>query len=90
MWGKLLGACFGFMFGKFLGALLGLFVGHMFDRSLKQDFDRAGGFVAFLTTKMYPSAKPVFSLVALLSWGTLRVQRSRQRDAYSCSHTVYG
>ncbi|KTG18189.1 molecular chaperone DjlA [Pseudoalteromonas sp. XI10] len=44
MWGKVLGFCFGFMFGKFIGALLGLYLGHMFDRSLKQDFDKAGGF----------------------------------------------
>lgn len=44
MWGKVLGFCFGFMFGKFLGAILGLYLGHMFDRSLKQDFDKAGGF----------------------------------------------
>ncbi|WP_404341062.1 co-chaperone DjlA [Pseudoalteromonas mariniglutinosa] len=44
MWGKVLGFCFGFMFGRIPGALLGLFLGHMFDRSLKQDFDKAGGF----------------------------------------------
>jgi DnaJ like chaperone protein len=44
MWGKILGFCFGFMFGKFLGALLGLYLGHLFDKSLKNDFDKAGGF----------------------------------------------
>ncbi|WP_372761758.1 co-chaperone DjlA [Pseudoalteromonas sp.] len=44
MWGKILGFCFGFMFGKIFGALLGLYLGHLFDKSLKKDFDQAGGF----------------------------------------------
>ncbi|KAF7786795.1 DnaJ like chaperone protein [Pseudoalteromonas rubra] len=48
MWGKLLGAGFGFMFGKWLGAILGFYLGHLFDKSLKQDFDKVGGFQGFL------------------------------------------
>ena len=44
MWGKILGTAFGFLFGKFLGAALGFYLGHMFDKSLKQNFDKAGGF----------------------------------------------
>ena len=44
MWGKILGFCFGFMFGRFFGAILGLYLGHLFDKSLKSDFDKAGGF----------------------------------------------
>ncbi|MBH0019480.1 co-chaperone DjlA [Pseudoalteromonas sp. SWXJ133] len=44
MWGKILGFCFGFMFGKFFGAILGLYLGHLFDKSLKNNFDKAGGF----------------------------------------------
>jgi len=44
MWGKILGACFGFMFGRIIGLFIGLYLGHMFDKSLKQDFDKAGGF----------------------------------------------
>ncbi|TQF69837.1 co-chaperone DjlA [Pseudoalteromonas luteoviolacea] len=47
MWGKLLGAGFGFLFGKWLGAILGFYLGHLFDKSLKQDFDKAGGFQGF-------------------------------------------
>ncbi|QTH70834.1 co-chaperone DjlA [Pseudoalteromonas xiamenensis] len=47
MWGKLLGTCFGFMFGRFIGAALGFYLGHMFDKSLKQDFDKVGGFQGF-------------------------------------------
>ncbi|WP_166377083.1 co-chaperone DjlA [Pseudoalteromonas sp. Z9A4] len=44
MWGKILGFCFGFMFGRFFGAILGLYLGHLFDKSLKNNFDKAGGF----------------------------------------------
>ena len=44
MWGKILGACFGFMFGRIIGLFIGLYLGHMFDKSLKQNFDRVGGF----------------------------------------------
>lgn len=47
MWGKLLGTCFGFMFGRWFGAALGFWLGHLFDKSLKQDFDKAGGFQGF-------------------------------------------
>ncbi|MBQ4813044.1 molecular chaperone DjlA [Pseudoalteromonas luteoviolacea] len=49
MWGKLLGAGFGFLFGKWLGAILGFYLGHLFDKSLKQDFDKAGGFQGFFS-----------------------------------------
>lgn len=48
MWGKLLGTGFGFLFGKWLGAILGFYLGHLFDKSLRQDFDKVGGFQGFL------------------------------------------
>ncbi|ESP94892.1 co-chaperone DjlA [Pseudoalteromonas luteoviolacea] len=49
MWGKILGTGFGFLFGKWLGAALGFYLGHLFDKSLKQDFDKAGGFQGFFS-----------------------------------------
>ncbi|MBD1581508.1 co-chaperone DjlA [Pseudoalteromonas sp. S16_S37] len=49
MWGKLLGTCFGFMFGRWIGAILGFWLGHMFDKSLKQNFDKVGGFQGFFS-----------------------------------------
>ncbi|NOU52420.1 co-chaperone DjlA [Pseudoalteromonas sp. JBTF-M23] len=49
MWGKLLGICFGFMFGRWIGAILGFWLGHMFDKSLKQNFDKVGGFQGFFS-----------------------------------------
>ncbi|WP_440055205.1 co-chaperone DjlA [Pseudoalteromonas sp. T1lg65] len=48
MWGKLLGTFFGFLFGRWIGAILGFYLGHLFDRSLKQDFDKVGGFQGFI------------------------------------------
>ncbi len=32
------------MFDKIFGAILGLYLGHLFDKSLKNNFDKAGGF----------------------------------------------
>ena len=49
MWGKILGTFFGFLFGRYIGALLGLYIGHLFDRSLRQDFNHKGGFTRFFT-----------------------------------------
>lgn len=48
MWGKLLGTIFGFLFGRWLGAILGFYLGHLFDKSLRQDFDKVGGFQGFM------------------------------------------
>ena len=36
MWGKILGAGFGFIFGGIFGALFGAYVGHNFDRGIGQ------------------------------------------------------
>lgn len=44
MWGKILGFCFGFMFGRIFGAIFGLYIGHLFDKRIKSDFEKAGGF----------------------------------------------
>ncbi|WP_026377511.1 co-chaperone DjlA [Aestuariibacter salexigens] len=44
VWGKILGALFGFMVGKIPGAILGFIVGHMFDRGYSQNFNQLGGF----------------------------------------------
>ncbi|MGL5288292.1 MAG: co-chaperone DjlA, partial [Aeromonas sp.] len=34
IWGKVLGAFFGFLLGHIIGALIGLWIGHRFDRGL--------------------------------------------------------
>ncbi|CAB9492761.1 co-chaperone DjlA [Alteromonas macleodii] len=49
IWGKILGALFGFMFLKIPGAILGLVVGHFFDKAYRQDFNQLGGFGRFFT-----------------------------------------
>lgn len=49
MWGKILGAFFGFLFGRLFGAILGLYIGHLFDRSLRQTLNNKGGFSSFFS-----------------------------------------
>jgi DnaJ like chaperone protein len=61
MWGKLLGTCFGFMFGRWLGAALGFYLGHMFDKSLKKDFDKVGGFQGFNREELHERQALFFS-----------------------------
>lgn len=41
IWGKVLGAFFGFLLGNIFGALLGLWLGHRFDRGMGMSFRRA-------------------------------------------------
>ena len=41
IWGKVLGAFFGFLLGNIFGALLGLWIGHRFDRGMGLNFRRA-------------------------------------------------
>jgi DnaJ like chaperone protein len=44
IWGKVLGALFGFMLSKtIIGALIGLWIGHTFDKGRKLDFTNLGG-----------------------------------------------
>lgn len=47
MWGKLLGGLFGLAMFKLPGLIAGVFIGHWFDRSLRQQFEQAGGFAGF-------------------------------------------
>lgn len=72
MWGKILGFCFGFMFGKIFGAILGLYLGHLFDKSLKNDFDKAGGFSSLFKGDDVHERQALFFQVALRLWGTLQ------------------
>lgn len=50
MWGRLLGTLFGFMVGRLLGACVGFYIGYLFDKSVKQDFEKAGGFQGFFNS----------------------------------------
>lgn len=54
MWGKLLGAIFGFMVGRFGGMLLGLAIGHWFDLSLRRAMQQqAGGGTAMFSETLF-------------------------------------
>jgi DnaJ like chaperone protein len=50
VWGKILGAFFGFLLGGPFGLLLGLFLGHKFDKARRNVY-RGGGFGGFGTNR---------------------------------------
>ncbi|BFT29219.1 co-chaperone DjlA [Alteromonas sp. D210916BOD_24] len=60
IWGKVLGALFGFMFLKIPGAILGLIVGHFFDKAYSQDFNQLGGFGRFFTDQNSLKQQAIF------------------------------
>lgn len=60
IWGKILGALFGFMFLKIPGAILGLIVGHFFDKAYSQDFNQLGGFGRFFTDQNSLKQQAIF------------------------------
>jgi len=60
MWGKILGAVFGFMFLKIPGAILGLIVGHFFDKAYSQDFNHLGGFGRFFSDQNSLKQQAIF------------------------------
>jgi DnaJ like chaperone protein len=60
MWGKILGALFGFMFLKIPGAILGLLVGHFFDKAYSQDFNQLGGFGRFFSDQNSLKQQAIF------------------------------
>ncbi len=52
IWGKVLGAFFGFLLGNIIGALIGLWIGHRFDRGM----GLRGRFVAARVKSSKPSS----------------------------------
>lgn len=60
IWGKVLGALFGFMFGRIPGALLGFVIGHLFDRGYSQDFNQIGGFGRFFVSQEEVQNQAIF------------------------------
>lgn len=60
MWGRILGTLFGFAFGRIWGALLGFYVGYLFDRKMRTDFERVGGFTGFFRNSQKLNRQAVF------------------------------
>ncbi len=61
IWGKILGALFGFMFFKhIIGAIFGLLIGHFFDKAYRQDFNQLGGFGRFFTDQNNLKQQAIF------------------------------
>ena len=89
MWGKLLGTCFGFMFGRWLGALLGFWLGHLFDKSLKQDFDKAGGFQGFFNKNELDQRQALFFSSCFSVMGHIAKSNGRVSEIHIQAATVF-
>lgn len=82
MWGKLLGAGFGFLFGKWFGAILGLYLGHLFDRGLKQGFNKAGGFQGFFDNSSVSEKQALFSYTCFAVMGHIAKSNGRVNEQH--------
>ena len=89
MWGKLLGTCFGFMFGRWLGALIGFWLGHLFDKSLKQDFDKAGGFQGFFDKNELDKRQALFFSSCFSVMGHIAKSNGRVSEIHIQAATVF-
>ena len=89
MWGKILGACFGFMFGRVFGAVLGLFIGHLFDKSLKQDFDKAGGFRGFFDNGAISQRQALFFSSCFAVMGHIAKSNGRVNELHIRAATQF-
>jgi len=82
MWGKVLGTAFGFLFGKFLGAALGFYLGHMFDKSLKQNFDKAGGFQSLFSGEDVNERQALFFYTCFSVMGHIAKSNGRVSEVH--------
>ncbi|MEQ3514910.1 co-chaperone DjlA [Pseudoalteromonas sp. BZB3] len=89
MWGKLLGTCFGFMFGRWLGAALGFWLGHLFDKSLKQDFDKAGGFQGFFDKDELDQRQALFFSSCFAVMGHIAKSNGRVSEIHIKAATAF-
>ncbi len=89
MWGKLLGAGFGFLFGKWLGLLLGLYLGHLFDKGLKQDFNKAGGFKGFFDNSNLSQKQALFSYTCFAVMGHIAKSNGRINQQHIDAATLF-
>jgi DnaJ like chaperone protein len=89
MWGKLLGTCFGFMFGRWLGAALGFWLGHLFDKSLKQDFDKAGGFQGFFDKGELDQRQALFFSSCFAVMGHIAKSNGRVSEVHIQAATAF-
>lgn len=89
MWGKLLGTCFGFMFGRWLGAIFGFWLGHLFDKSLKQDFDKVGGFQGFFKGEDLHQRQALFFSSCFAVMGHIAKSNGRVSEIHIQAATLF-
>lgn len=82
MWGKVLGTFFGFIFGRIVGALLGLYVGHLFDKSLRQNFDQSGGFGRFFSATAAADRQAIFFHTTFAVMGHVAKSNGRVNEGH--------
>ena len=82
MWGKVLGTLFGFLFGRWLGAILGFYLGHMFDRSIKQNFDKAGGFQSLFSGEEVSERQALFFYTCFSVMGHIAKSNGRVSETH--------
>ncbi|SFB80319.1 co-chaperone DjlA [Pseudoalteromonas denitrificans] len=89
MWGKLLGTAFGFLFGKFFGAALGFYLGHMFDKSLKQDFDKVGGFQSLFSGEDVNERQALFFYTCFSVMGHIAKSNGRVSEVHIKAASIF-
>lgn len=89
MWGRLLGTGFGFLFGKWLGAVLGFYLGHLFDKSLKQDFNKAGGFQGFFDHSGVSKKQALFSYTCFAVMGHIAKSNGRVSESHISAASLF-
>ena len=82
MWGKVLGTFIGFATGKIFGAILGFFVGHWFDRKVRQNFERQGGFSRFVGMGSQADRQAIFFYATFSVMGHIAKSNGRVTEQH--------
>lgn len=77
MWGKILGAAFGFLFLRWLGLILGFLIGHWFDRAYAQHQSQEGGFSRLFYDNAISGEKATFFFAMFATMGHLAKAKGR-------------
>jgi DnaJ like chaperone protein len=82
MWGKVLGTFFGFLFGRIVGACLGFYVGHLFDKSLRQNFEKQGGFGRYFGATSQTERQALFFYATFSVMGHIAKSNGRVTEVH--------
>jgi DnaJ like chaperone protein len=77
------------MFGRWLGAALGFWLGHLFDKSLKQDFEKAGGFQGFFDKNELDQRQALFFSSCFAVMGHIAKSNGRVSEVHIQAATAF-